>query len=210
MTPCSAVQKRRCVKHGCKSTDTDMDSYEKTKVPAMSETRKDRTCALPAQSAAGKETEDPRKKERDEILCALCGQIKKNFEKAVSSPAFEIAGGEEEKELLWKAILLFEDYIFQTQTGLEFSYAMKRNKAGAITNELYFSRKKKGITRGTIFISYDRVAELRRIQKTAVPALITPKQLGTFGASYMYGVFMRFGLITAASKKKELINFENK
>lgn len=178
----------------------------------MSETRKNQTCASAAQSMSAEETTEPfcegtvfpdlRYREREQLLCALRGQIEKDFEGAVSSSVYDLAGIEEEKELLWKAILLFEDYIFHTQTGLEFSYSMKRNRAGAITNELYFSRKKKGITRGTIFISYDRIVELRGQQKTAVPALTTPKQLGTFGASYMYGVFIHFGLITAASKKK--------
>lgn len=85
-------------------------------------------------------------------------------------------------ELLWNAIQLFADYPFQTcSKGLRFRYEVKGN-------EIFVSRKKKSITKATVILAYQRMREGDNIQKA--------KDLGTFGASYLYPIFQRFGVGT--------------
>lgn len=82
-------------------------------------------------------------------------------------------------ELLWNVIQLFADYPFQTYSkGLHFRYEVKGN-------EIFVARKKKSITKATVILAYQRMREGENIQKA--------KDLGTFGASYLYAMFQRFG-----------------
>ncbi len=50
------------------------------------------------------------------------------------------------------------------------------------------NRKEKGITKATVMKAYSRVVEMDGLVKE-------PKQIGTFGASYLYPVFVKMGLI---------------
>ncbi len=49
-------------------------------------------------------------------------------------------------------------------------------------------RKNKSITRSSVEIAYQKVLELEGI-------VTGPKKLGVFGASYLYPVFIRIGVI---------------
>ena len=86
---------------------------------------------------------------------------------------------------LWKTLLLFEDYPFQTAKGLEFFYKIKGN-------EIFFSRKEKSVTRASVNIALKKAIELQRDGIV----IKGPKMLKSFGASYIYPVFMEIGVIT--------------
>ena len=45
-------------------------------------------------------------------------------------------------------------------------------------------------------LAYDGVAEEREKQDTDVPVIRTLKKLNVFRASYLYAMFLRFGLIS--------------
>lgn len=95
-------------------------------------------------------------------------------------------------ETLWAAMLAFEGERFRTASGLEFTYAFKPNRYGQRGNELIFSRKEKTVTRSTVEAAFRRCLALGGGR---LPATLNgPKQLGTFGASYLYPVFIRLGI----------------
>ena len=85
---------------------------------------------------------------------------------------------------LWEAILAFEGAIFYTAKGLEYSYTIRGN-------EMFVSRKEKSVTRASILVAYKKAQELG--------CVTGPKQLGVFGASYLYPVFLRLGIICASA-----------
>ena len=77
--------------------------------------------------------------------------------------------------------MAFQGYPFKTSKGLSFTYKVKGG-------ELFFSRKEKSITRATVDIAFQKAQELG--ERTT-----GPKKLGVFGASYLYPVFLRLGVI---------------
>lgn len=84
-------------------------------------------------------------------------------------------------DTLWEAILQFEGYPFYTAKGLLFRYQVKGG-------ELFVNRKTKSITESSVKICYEKAIGMKGI----VPG---PKKLGVFGASYLYPMFVRFGVI---------------
>ena len=54
--------------------------------------------------------------------------------------------------------------------------------------EMFVNRKSKSITQATVFMAYHKAMELG-------DAVAGPKKLGTFGASYLYPIFVRLGVI---------------
>ena len=56
---------------------------------------------------------------------------------------------------------------------------------------MFVSRKEKSVTRASILVAYKKAQELGRVTG--------PKQLGVFGASYLYPVFLRLGIICASA-----------
>lgn len=92
------------------------------------------------------------------------------------------------EDALWNALVLFAGYPFKTSKGLEFTYTIKKKHNGELGNELVITRKEKTITKATVFVAYEKVLELGG-------AISGPKKLGTFGASYLYPIFIRFGII---------------
>lgn len=93
----------------------------------------------------------------------------------------ENRGIEELSEELWKIVCVFENYPFYTAKGLRFTYQVKGN-------EMFISRKEKSITRSTVILAMKKAMELQHRVKG-------PKQLETFGASYLYPVFEKVGVI---------------
>ena len=63
--------------------------------------------------------------------------------------------------------------------------------------ELFFSRKEKSVTRATMDKAVKTVLELQRQRKE----ISGPKKLNCFGASYLYPVFIRIGLISETQFK---------
>ncbi len=84
-------------------------------------------------------------------------------------------------ESLWETLLLFQDYPFYTAKKLKFTYQIKGN-------EMFVDRKDKSITMSTVDLAFRRALELGE-EATG------PKKLGCFGASYLYPVFIRLGII---------------
>ena len=59
-------------------------------------------------------------------------------------------------------------------------------------NELKFSTKEKTVTRATVELAYKKVLEVQK----AEGCVRGPKKIGSvFGASYLYPVMIRFGVI---------------
>lgn len=92
-------------------------------------------------------------------------------------------------DTLWECITLFAGYPFKTSKGLSFTYAIKGN-------EMFISRKKKSITRATVVLAYEKAIALGDIATG-------PKTLGCFGASYLYPVFVRLGVISLPLLEKK-------
>lgn len=65
--------------------------------------------------------------------------------------------------------------------GFRFTYHVKGN-------EIFVSRKEKSITRLSVILAMKKAIELQNQVKG-------PKQLETFGASYLYPIFVKIGLI---------------
>lgn len=91
--------------------------------------------------------------------------------------------------LLWDALVLFQGYPFYTAKNLEFSYYLKGH-------EMFVSRKDKSITKASIIMAFHKVLELGRVVKG-------PKKLGTFGASYLYPIFIHMGVIEIGAMERK-------
>jgi len=91
------------------------------------------------------------------------------------------------EQALWELILLFEGYTFQTAKGLKFHYTVKGG-------ELFISRREnsKSLTKSSVLMAFQTGVKLQN-QDGYIKG---PKKLGTFGASYLYPMFIRFGIIT--------------
>lgn len=88
----------------------------------------------------------------------------------------------EQEEELWSILIYLQGCVFLTAKGLKFTYKIKGG-------EMFVSRKSKSITQATVFIAFRKAMELGGVAAG-------PKKLGTFGASYLYPVFVRIGVIT--------------
>lgn len=93
-------------------------------------------------------------------------------------------------QTLWETLLLFEGYPFVTAKGLRYYYTIKGN-------EVFFTRKEKSVTRATVNMAFQTALKLQDdgIQITG------PKMLGCFGASYLYPIFKRIGVISDGEQK---------
>lgn len=89
-----------------------------------------------------------------------------------------------EEERLWHALLECQGQSFRTARGLEYTYVIRGN-------ELFITRKDKSITRATVNMAYHIALGL---QAQGLP-VDGPKKLRTFGASYLYPVFIALGII---------------
>ncbi|MGN0931104.1 MAG: hypothetical protein ACI4NP_05295 [Thermoguttaceae bacterium] len=113
---------------------------------------------------------------------------KREVEKIMKAMATE--GKEGLEDLLWNTLIAFEDYSFRTAKGLRFRYSIKGN-------EIYFSRKEKSVTRATANIALENAMKLRKEGF----AITGPKALRCFGASYLYPIFIRIGVIQNGDKR---------
>lgn len=115
----------------------------------------------------------------------------RNRKAAVHQLATAIEDGDLDniKETLWNALVTFEGYPFKTAKGLRYYYTMKGN-------ELFFSRKEKSVTRASAFIALETAIDLQQKEVW----ITGPKLLRCFGASYLYPVFQRLGVIRDGEK----------
>ena len=91
---------------------------------------------------------------------------------------------EEQTAELWELLKVLQGCVFLTAKGLKFTYKIRGG-------EMFVSRKSKSITQATVTMAYWRAEELMKREGS----VSGPKQLGTFGASYLYPVFVRIGVI---------------
>ena len=96
----------------------------------------------------------------------------------------------ETDDQIWQMIVDHAGQTFRTARGLEFTYTIKRNRAGELLGEIVIDRKQKTITRNTVLLAYERARELMDIEG----CVSGPKKLGVFGASYLYPVFLELGV----------------
>lgn len=90
-------------------------------------------------------------------------------------------------EALWDALVEIQQEQFGTAKGLAFTYAIRGN-------EMFVSRKDKSLTRATVALAFHNALALQRSGE----GVAGPKKLKTFGASYLYPIFIRLGVIRAA------------
>ena len=57
---------------------------------------------------------------------------------------------------------------------------------------MFVSRKDKSITKATILLAFHKAMELQR----GGNGIAGPKKLGTFGASYLFPIFLQLGVIS--------------
>ena len=89
---------------------------------------------------------------------------------------------EREQEMkLWSMLLYLQGCVFFTAKGLKFTYKIKGG-------EMFVNRKSKPITQAAVFMAFRKAVELGGV-------VAGPKKLGAFGASYLYPVFVRIGVI---------------
>ena len=118
------------------------------------------------------------RKRKCEEFCSRAGRI---------TAANRMTAKEQETEL-WELLKFLQGCVFLTAKGLKFTYKIRGG-------EMLVNRKSKSITQATVFMAYNRAVELMK----ETGSVTGPKQLGTFGASYLYPVFVRIGVIRAAN-----------
>ena len=92
---------------------------------------------------------------------------------------------------LWQMFISHEGDEFTTARGLPFSYTIKRGRNGEQLGEIIIDRKEKTITRSTILLAYNNAVKVMETEGI----IKGPKKLNVFGASYLYPIFISFGLI---------------
>ena len=102
-----------------------------------------------------------------------------------SLPTLAGQSKQEQEAALWKLLLYLQGCVFLTAKGLKFTYKIKGG-------EMFVNRKSKSITQATVFMAFHKAMELGGV-------VAGPKKLGTFGASYLYPIFVRIGVIHAAA-----------
>lgn len=96
----------------------------------------------------------------------------------------------ETDEQIWQMIVDHAGETFRTARGLEFTYTIKRNRAGELLGEMVIDRKEKTITRNTVLLAYEMARQLMESEGRVSGT----KKLGVFGASYLYPVFLELGI----------------
>ena len=94
-------------------------------------------------------------------------------------------------EYIWSLLLSHAGETFSTARGLPFTYHQKISRTGEPLGELVIDRKEKTITKSTILMVFHKAVVLQKQQGY----ISGPKQIGGFGASYLYPMFLRFGII---------------
>ena len=82
---------------------------------------------------------------------------------------------------VWNTMKLFQEYTFYTVKHKKFRYTMT-------DGEIFVTRKEKSVTRSSVNVAIKKVMEKDR-------KITGPKEMEVFGASYLYSVFKRIGII---------------
>lgn len=104
--------------------------------------------------------------------------------------------GDLTEENLWEAIIAWQNEEFRTYSGLPFTYELRKGKKGEYTKELWIDRCTN--SKSLVWSSVTRAFEKVKDGKITVGR---PKDLGDIrGISYIYALFLRFGLIEVDMK----------
>ncbi len=104
---------------------------------------------------------------------------------------------------LWNCILLYQGQKFKTsgrgvdhKGAVGFTYTVKTSgRTGNLTDEILFSTREQG---KTVTISTVELALKNAISIQKSEGYVSgPKRLGGFGSSYLYAIFLKWGIITA-------------
>ena len=98
-------------------------------------------------------------------------KMEEKLKKIVEEQNLEQENPEELALLLWQVLKQYEQVEFQTVKGLAF-----------------IDRKEKSITKSSVLLAFQNLVKQGGI-------ISGPKKLGTFGASYLYPIFMELGWI---------------
>lgn len=109
------------------------------------------------------------------------------------------------KEALWSCIVLYQGQKFKTsgrgsehKGAVGFTYSLKTSGiTGEKTEELVFSTREKGktVTRSSVERAFETAIEIQQ----AEGYVSGPKKIGGFGASYLYAIFLKWGVIKESS-----------
>jgi len=88
---------------------------------------------------------------------------------------------DEKEEKLWKEMTALQGCLFSTCKGFDFTYWIRGG-------EMFVDRKEKSITKASVMAAYRKIRQLGG-------EVSGPKQLGVFGASYIWPVFLKMGLV---------------
>lgn len=101
-----------------------------------------------------------------------------------------------DEKYLWNCMLVFQGYRFKTFSGLPFTYEVRQGRSGEYTRELWIDRREnsKSLAWSSVLLAFDKV-------KGGKIEVDRPKSLGDIrGVTYIYSIFLRFGLIEAVEK----------
>ncbi len=100
-------------------------------------------------------------------------------------------GSEECAAALWDALTALQGEEFATAKGLRFTYEIRGY-------EMFVSRKDKSLTKATVALALRNALDLQK----GGGMVAGPKKLKTFGASYLYPVFIRLGVIRPVAQQE--------
>lgn len=106
------------------------------------------------------------------------------------------------EEALWECVIQFQQYLFQTASGLPFHYEIKRGRRGKLNRELLIDRREgsKSLTWSSFRAAFACLME-DQPEDGSRKYVIRPKGLGDVrGVSYIYPMFHRFGIIEVPEK----------
>lgn len=97
---------------------------------------------------------------------------------------------------LWETVIACQGVAFRTYSGLPFTYRLRTGKNGEYTKELWIDRREnsKSLVWSSVLLAFQKVKHGKIMVKR-------PKELGDIrGISYIYALFLKFGLIEAYQK----------
>lgn len=126
-------------------------------------------------------------------------------QKALKALKRELSGRGDWTENLWSCIVLYQGQKFKTsgrgsehKGAVGFTYSLKTSGiTGEKTEELVFSTREKGktVTRSSVERAFETALEIQQGEGY----VSGPKKIGGFGASYLYAIFLKWGVIKDSS-----------
>ena len=123
-------------------------------------------------------------------------------QKAIEKLRNCVENGDECGDILWECFELYEGQKFRTSGrgrdhsgAVGFSYKLKvSSRTGEKTNEMIISRREAGktITRSSVELAFRKGIE----EQKRAGDVSGCKKLGGFGSSYLYAIFLKWGIIT--------------